>query len=149
MNVYLTKLALNNYRNFSQLELNFNNNIIIILGDNGTGKTNMLESISLLSPGRGFRGAKYDDIACHNNEHGWLVNYYLQSKVGSAHIKSEFDKKNNSRTIEYNGSKIANSELPGLLNVIWLTPQMEGIFLAPAADRRKFLDRIVYNFYPE
>lgn len=148
MTVYLEQLNLHNYRNFKVLNLVFNNNIIVILGENGSGKTNILEAISLIAPGRGLRGAKYDEIS-HDLCENWSSSIYLQSKVGKALLKSDFLINTNSRTIEYNGSKIRNSELTTLTNIIWLTPQMDGIFLSSASDRRRFLDRIVYNFYQD
>lgn len=159
MEVYLEQIILTNYRNFSRLELNINNNIIIISGENGSGKTNILEAISLLSPGRGIRGAKYEDIIrlfqqteqqwSSNLYQEWSSNLYLQSKLGKALVHSNYSKKNNSRILEYNGSKISNSELTNLVNIIWITPQMDGVFLGSSSDKRKYLDRIVYNFYPE
>lgn len=148
MKVYLERVELNNYRNFSNLGLSIDNNMVLISGENGTGKTNILESISLISPGRGIRGAKYEEII-RKDEQGWSCNIYLQSKLGKASIKSEFSQKNNSRSLEYNGSKISNSELTNLVNVIWIVPQMDGIFLSGSSDKRKYLDRMVYNFYPE
>ncbi len=146
MKVYIEKLNLHNYRNFKELELIFNDNIVVIIGENGSGKTNILESISLLTPGRGLRGARYDEIS-RNNKENWSSAMHLQSKIGKALIESNFLINTNSRTIEYNGAKIRNTELTNLANVIWLTPQMDGIFLSSATDRRRFLDRIVYNFY--
>lgn len=150
--VYLELLHLHNYRNFTELELILNNGIVMIIGENGSGKTNILEAISLLSPGRGIRGAKYEDIVLNQSDtraESWSIGAKLQSKIGTASIKSSFAKSTHLRTIEYNGSKITNSELGSLINVIWLTPQMDGIFLDSGSGRRKYLDRIVYNFYPE
>ena len=105
MQVCLERLSLHNYRNFKELELTFDKNIIIILGENGSGKTNILESISLLSPGQGLRGARYDEIS-RNNKENWSSNIYLQSKLGKALLKSEFLINPGLRTVEYNGSKI-------------------------------------------
>ena len=148
MTVYLEGLNLHNYRNFNELKLAFNNNIVVILGENGSGKTNILESISLLSPGRGLKGAKYDEMA-YNYSGNWSTRIYLKSKIGKALVASAYALSNNLRTIEYNGSKIRNTELTTLANIIWLTPQMDGIFLSSPSERRRFLDRIVYNFYQE
>lgn len=148
MKVYIERLILDNYRNFSNLELTFNNNIIVIIGENGSGKTNILESISLFSPGKGLRGVRYEEIS-HNNKENWSNVIYLQSKIGKALLESNFLSSTNARIIEYNGTKIRSSELGNFANIIWLTPQMDGIFLSSASERRRFLDRIVYNFHPD
>jgi DNA replication and repair protein RecF len=148
MKIYIEELNLYNYRNFKELKLVINNNIAIILGDNGSGKTNILESISLLSPGNGIRGAKHEEIA-KNRAGDWSSSISMQSKLGSAQIKYSFLENTKTRNIDYNGSKITNSELLKLVNIIWLTPQMDGVFLSSASDKRRFLDRIVYNFYGE
>lgn len=143
--VYLENLILQNYRNFQELSLSIGKNINIIVGPNGSGKTNILESISLLAPGKGLKGTHFDDI-CKSGEGDWYSAFRMQSKLGSAEIETSFAKDSRSRKMDYNGSKIQSTELTTLLNVIWLTPQMEGLFLGGALARRKFLDRIVYNF---
>jgi len=143
--VYLKQIKAQNYRNFSELSLNFMDGINIIVGSNGSGKTNILESVSLLSPGKGLKSAHFDDI-CKVGTGSWQTDFHLQSKLGSAEISTSFLAREKSRKINYNGSRIASSELSNLLNVIWLTPQMEGLFLGGASSRRRFLDRIVFNF---
>ena len=87
-------------------------------------------SISLLSPGRGLKGAKYEEMA-YNYNGNWSTHIYLKSKIGKALVESTYALSNNLRTIEYNGSKIRNTELTALANIIWLTPQMDGIFVLP------------------
>ncbi|GAB4168447.1 MAG: DNA replication/repair protein RecF [Rickettsiaceae bacterium] len=146
-NVYLEHLSLNNYRNFSELSLAFLSGVNIIVGPNGSGKTNILEAISLLSPGKGLKSANFDEI-CRYGFGSWKTECRLQSKLGVAEIETTFNSQERNRKINYNGSKVSSGELLNLLNLIWVTPQMEGIFAGPASVRRRFLDRIVYNFYP-
>lgn len=143
--VYLEQLSLENYRNFSEFSINFDKGINIIIGPNGSGKTNILESISFLSPGKGLKSAYFDEVSEHQKEK-WTTNFRLKSKLGTAEIVSSYAQNERSRKILYNGSRISGNELSNLLNVIWLTPQMEGLFLGASSDRRKFLDRIVYSF---
>lgn len=145
-NIYIQKLCLENYRNFGELKLEVSNKPLIIIGENGSGKTNVLEAMSLLFPGRGLRAAKLDSI-CKLGKHDWSLQAIMQSKLGLADIQTGF-RLQSKRWIEFNGSKIANNELSNLSSMIWLTPQMDGIFLDSASHRRKFLDRIVYNFDP-
>lgn len=142
--ISLQTLTLKNYRNFSNLELEFQDKVVVIIGQNGSGKTNILESISLLSPGRGLRSARLDEIV-QIGQQSWHSSFKLQSKLGLSEISTDF-LQSGTRKIDYNGSKIANNELPSLTSMIWLTPQMEGVFLGSSSDRRRFLDRIVYSF---
>lgn len=143
--VYLEKLFVENYRNFSKFSAEFAKGINIIVGPNGSGKTNILESISYLSPGKGLKSAHFDE-ARKCDEQRWATNFKLMSKLGTAEISSSYVQNDRSRKLIYNGSKISGGELSNLLNVMWLTPQMEGLFLGGASTRRKFLDRIVYGF---
>lgn len=143
--VYLQQLSLENYRNFSEFSIKLDKGVNIIIGPNGSGKTNILESISFLSHGKGLKSAHFDEVSKHEEEK-WTTNFKLKSKLGIAEIVSSYTRNDRSRKVLYNGSKISGSELSNLLNVIWLTPQMEGLFLGSSSARRKFLDRIVYSF---
>ncbi|MDR0297025.1 MAG: DNA replication/repair protein RecF [Rickettsia sp.] len=146
-NIYLQKLKLLNYRNFQDLEINTGNNPIILIGENGSGKTNILESISLFSPGKGLRSAKLDDICQRGVDHCSAYTL-LHSKLGPIEISTNLKRQSNRRFTEFNGVKIQNNELSKFSAMIWLTPQMDGIFSSGISDRRKFFDRIVYNFNP-
>jgi len=143
--VYLQQLSVENYRNFSEFFIKLENGVNIIVGPNGSGKTNILESISFLSPGKGLKSAHFEEVSKDKKEK-WITNFKLNSKLGIAEIISSYTRNDRSRKVLYNGSKISGSELSNLLNVIWLTPQMEGLFLDSSSARRKFLDRIVYSF---
>lgn len=143
--VYLQQLSIENYRNFSEFSTELDKGVNIIIGPNGSGKTNILESISFLSPGKGLKSAHFEEASKHTKEK-WTTNFKLKSKLGIAEIVSSYVRNDRSRKVLYNGSKISGNELSNLLNVIWLTPQMEGLFLGSSSSRRKFLDRIVYSF---
>lgn len=145
--IYLTDLELENYRNFINYRVsNLSPSVNIVIGPNGSGKTNILESISFLAPGRGLKLAKYEEI-CHQNTPDWRSKFLMQSKLGLAEIAMQYHK-DSKRTIEYNGSKLPSSELVKICNIIWITPQMNSFFSGPPSVRRKFIDRIAYNFYP-
>lgn len=145
--IYLEYVALTNYRNFSTISLNAHEATNIIIGENGSGKTNILESISLLSPGKGLKSSNFDQICKYGCDY-WRSYFRIQSKLGIAEIENQFHFTEKARRINYNGSKINSGELPNLVNVIWVTPQMESIFIDTPSVRRKFLDRIAYNFNP-
>ncbi|MCC8419043.1 MAG: AAA family ATPase [Rickettsia endosymbiont of Glossina mortisans submortisans] len=91
-NIFLHSLTLENYRNFKNLELKTDNTPIILIGENGSGKTNILEAISLFYPGRGLRSAKLADI-CKASEDQCLVKALLQSKLGLAKFCSTGEQK--------------------------------------------------------
>jgi DNA replication and repair protein RecF len=149
------KVMLENYRNFSEISIDSQNSSVILLGNNGIGKTNILESLSLFFPGRGIRSSKWSEIVKSNlNDNQELqprickAYTSLDSKLGLASLSNNFCNITNKRNIEFNGSKIPSSDLSKLSSVIWITPQMDGIFLFTSQERRKFLDRIVYSFDP-
>ncbi len=146
-NIYLQKLKLSNYRNLHDLELSVDNNSVILVGENGSGKTNVLEAVSLFFPGKGLRSAKLEDICQQGKDHAAAYTLF-QSKLGPVEIVTTLKRESSRRVTECNGSKMQNNELSRFTSMIWLTPQMEGIFFASSSERRKFFDRIVYNFIP-
>lgn len=147
-NIYVQRLNLKNYRNFEQFEINTTSAPIVLIGENGSGKTNILEALSHLFPGKGIRGARLDDT-CKIGESSWRINSLLQSKIGIAEIQIQYYRETNKRSVEFNGSKIPNNELSKVSSIIWLIPQMDGLFLDGISNRRRFLDRIVYSFEPK
>jgi DNA replication and repair protein RecF len=144
----IQKLLLKNYRNFEKFEAEFSPSISLIVGDNGVGKTNLLEAISCLAPGKGLRNALPEDI-CKNGQNNWHISGIANTQMSSAQLDIHYSKENHRKIIEFNGAKITNSELANFMNIIWLTPQMEGIFLGGPGDRRKFLDRMVFSSIPK
>ena len=88
----INSLNLQNYRNHRQLSLKFAPQPVIITGCNGAGKTNILEAISMLSPGRGLRNAKLDEICYHSPEtrekYNWQLRTYIETIYGELEITS-------------------------------------------------------------
>lgn len=147
-NPRITEHILQDYRNFEHYSCKIDDRLVLITGQNGSGKTNILESISYLSPGKGMRSSNFDAIA-RNGDFSWKTKSKLTGKLGPAEISAEFDITNKRRILLYNGSKISSNELSRLLNIIWLTPQMNGIFIESRALRRRFLDRMVFGFFKD
>lgn len=156
MNNRLLKLDLTLFRNYTSLSIapNPEKNIMVITGKNGTGKTNILEAISLLAPGKGIRGALLSEMHNKNHveNHYWQIGAEFEGFLGLTALKSitESNEQNKSRrSMMVNGTKLkSQAELSKLISVSWITPQMDLLFIGPAQNRRKYWDRIVQNFEP-
>lgn len=155
----INKLVLKNFRNHNQLNWNLTKDPIVIIGKNGAGKTNILEAVSLLAPGKGLRNAKLNELDQHNIDNTgevktWFVESVVTSSFGITEISthrllSDLDN-GNKRIIKINDKPLKQqSELNKILNIIWLIPQMDYLFLAGGSARRKFYDRLVFNFFPD
>jgi len=164
-NSYISKLILTNFRNYKNASFTFSEDLNVIYGKNGVGKTNILESISLLSPGRGFRSANIPELStikesAHVVDQG-LKSYEFQNLLWCVYTKVEnhsffnnvsvfanlkdLQEETYKKNIQLNDKIITEQGLlNNVSNVIWLTPQMNQLFNAPSSTRRKFLDRIVY-----
>ncbi len=117
--------------------------IIALLGENGSGKTSVLEALSLLSPGRGLHKARPEEMVQHNAK-SWGIHVELTDKTT---IGQTFGQKK--RLLKLDGDEMAKqAALAGIGSVLWLTPQQDRLFLDGAAARRDFLDRLVYGLLP-
>ena len=151
------KLKLSRFRNYLTLDLksSLQHNIIVITGKNGSGKTNILEAISLLSPGKGIRGCKLSDISNEGVVSScWHIESEIASFYGHERIETWLDPQSSEdgrskRYVKVNDQNIkTQAELTKLLTISWIIPQMDQLFISGASTRRKFLDRIVQNFEP-
>ena len=162
---WLSRLKLDHFRNYQQADLAIHSGQLVILGDNGAGKTNLLEAVSLLAPGRGMRRAKTEhlayrasgfDTSCDiaDNDDAdrldWAVAATLENEDGNVQIGTGVppSAKQGNRIMRLEGMTVSQADLGGHLTVSWLTPQMDGIFLDSPAARRRFLDRLVIAFDP-
>ena len=165
----VSRLTLTDFRSYAYLRINADLCPIILTGENGSGKTNILEAISFLTPGRGLRGARLADIkrispALVGAEYrapaeslNWAVSGIVKKNneeyvLGTGAQKNQRETEDEIRTFErrivqINGQKISSqAELGKYLCAIWITPQMDRLFLGGTQPRRSFLDRIVYAF---
>lgn len=162
---WLSRLKLDHFRNYQLADLAIHSGQLVILGDNGAGKTNLLEAVSLLAPGRGMRRAKTEhlayrvsgfDTSCDiaNNDDAdrldWAVAATLENEDGNVQIGTGVppSAKQGNRIMRLEGMTVSQADLGSHLTVSWLTPQMDGIFLDSPAARRRFLDRLVIAFDP-
>lgn len=150
--VTVSRLKLSDFRNYAELTLNLDGRHVVLTGDNGSGKTNLMEAVSLLSPGRGLRRAAYADVVRKDAESGFTVFAAVEGMAGEASMGTGVDGPGDdaaSRRLRINGvAARAIDELLDHLRVLWLTPAMDGLFTGGASDRRRFLDRLVLSIDP-
>lgn len=120
---------------------------VAIFGANGAGKTNILEAISMLSPGRGLRGAKVDELTRAQEAVGWKVSGVLQSLNHVHEVETSFDG-NGSRRVLIDAKVTSQAALGRIGRVVWLVPVMDRLWVEGAEGRRKFLDRLALSFHP-
>ncbi|WP_296739830.1 DNA replication/repair protein RecF [Mesorhizobium sp.] len=150
---YLSKLTLTNFRNYAALSLDLAPGAVVLSGDNGAGKTNLLEAISLLTPGRGLRRAPYGDVAREGGDGGFALHARVEGPEGQAEIGTGVSGGDaageGGRRVRINGAPARSAEdMLEWLRIVWLTPAMDGLFPGPAGDRRRFLDRLVLAIDP-
>jgi len=149
----LSRLALHQFRNYQDLDLSIQGNPVILIGPNGAGKTNILEAISFLSPGRGLRSAKLAQVTNLENFQklpsvtSWAVAATVETHLGLVDLGTGLGYTTTGserRLIKINGQPTTQASLADWISVIWVTPQMDRLFLEAASTRRKFIDRLVY-----
>ncbi len=145
--VPITRLALTNFRSYADALLDVPPHSVVLYGANGAGKTNVLEALSLLAPGRGLRGATLDEMARQNSGPAWSVFIRLNDDVTlGTGVTADSPHR---RTVRAQGAPAAIADLPQYLSLLWLTPAQDRLFLEGATERRRFLDRLVLALYPE
>jgi len=146
--VHLTQLKLSTFRNYDALRMDCDRRHVVLTGENGAGKTNILEAVSFLSPGRGLRRAGLDEIGKAGSGGAWSVFCELEGAAGPVSLGTGVLETaagpESQRRVRINGAQARTAdELLEHCRVVWLTPAMDGLFTGPAGDRRKFLDRLV------
>ena len=153
----LTRLTLTGFRNYGALRLEVNGSRIVLTGANGAGKTNLVEAISLLSPGRGLRGAAFEELVRQGGNGAWAIaaeavtaNGPVSLGTGWSNQGEAGDGGSQGRVVIVDGEMQKSSGALGHhMRMLWLTPAMDRLFAGPASDRRRFLDRLVAAFDPE
>ena len=145
---HLSRLRLTAFRNYTAAALDLDDRHLVLTGPNGAGKTNLLEAVSLLSPGRGLRRASFDTVQAQGSDIGWAVAATVETDDGPADIGTGA-MPDGGRRVRINGANARSIEaMSDYLRVLWLTPAMDGLFSGPASDRRRFLDRLVTTLIP-
>jgi DNA replication and repair protein RecF len=151
--MFIERLQLDNFRNYRSLSLTLPPEPIVVCGPNGAGKTNLLEALSLLTSGHGLRQAPYLELARAGSA-GWSIAARVRTPtrgvdLGTGLTIEEDGSRRGGRTVHVDGeARSGVGALEAHLSIVWLTPLMDGLFTAGAADRRRFLDRLVACFDP-
>ncbi|MDA9619717.1 DNA replication/repair protein RecF, partial [Alphaproteobacteria bacterium] len=155
--LYVDRLLLSNFRSYENIELNVGSNSVVLVGANGAGKTNLLEALSFLSPGRGLRRAKLSDVNLIGSSISWAISGRVITPDGERQLGSGLQPRHElssetsvDRRIGKLDGEVLSSPLAfaNVLQVAWLTPQMDRLFIEGTSGRRRFLDRLVAAYYP-
>jgi len=145
----IRRLALTNFRSYRAARIAPAGDLVVLTGPNGAGKTNVLEAMSFLSPGRGLRRAQLDEVASTDGDGSWAVAAEIEGALGLATLGTGIDPPADEDAVVTRKCRIDREPVGSAaafadhLRVVWLVPAMDGLFLGPAAERRRFLDRLV------
>jgi len=150
----VARLRLTDFRSFPALDTRFEAMLVALCGENGVGKTNLLEALSLLAPGRGLRRAPLADMARLGGSGTFAIVAELPGEDGTTLLGTGSEREpgaaNPSRRSRVNGAPAASSGAFGEhVRLVWMTPALDGLFNGPAGDRRRFVDRLVLAIDPD
>jgi DNA replication and repair protein RecF len=147
----VARLILQDFRSYETLDLPVEGRILALTGENGAGKTNVLEALSLFTPGRGLRRAELPDMARQGGAGGFAASITLagdEARLGIGLSEPDHDGRR-SRMARIDGASAGSAlAFSDYLRVVWLTPDADGLFRASAGERRRFLDRLVLAVDP-
>ena len=141
----VSRLTLTNFRSYASATVDPGPGFVLLFGENGAGKTNLLEAVSMLAPGKGLRSAAFSEMARQGADGSFAVAARLgETDIGTGTLLSAPER----RQVRINGAAASVNSLGEWLSVLWLTPAMDRLFSGGAGDRRKFLDRLVLALEP-
>ena len=144
----ILSLVLSHFRSHRAARLEFDGRPVALVGANGAGTTNILEAISLLSPGRGLRGASADELGRRPEAIGWKVQARVAG-ISAAHEVETWAEGGAARLVRVDGKSAPQVALARILRMVWLVPSMDRLWLEGAEGRRRFLDRLTLSFAPD
>jgi DNA replication and repair protein RecF len=143
--VPVSRLTLTDFRSYASASIEPRPGFVLLFGENGAGKTNLLEAVSMLTPGRGLRGAALSEMARQGGNGSWAVAAKLRDvDVGTGTLPPAPER----RQVRINGAPASVNSLGEWLSILWLTPAMDRLFSGSAGERRRFLDRLVLALEP-
>jgi len=147
---FIRRLTLTNFRSYHAAQVALDRaGPVVLTGANGAGKTNLIEAISLLAPGRGLRRATMEELAFTEGDGAWAVSAEIEGMLGLATLGTGIEPPANEEAATARRCRIDRESVGSAtafadhLRVVWLTPAMDPLFNGPASERRRFLDRLV------
>ena len=147
---FIRRLTLTNFRSYHAAQVALDRaGPVVLTGANGVGKTNLIEAISLLAPGRGLRRATMEELAFTEGDGAWAVSAEIEGMLGLATLGTGIEPPVNEEAAPTRRCRIDRESVGSAtafadhLRVVWLTPAMDPLFNGPASERRRFLDRLV------
>ena len=147
---FVHRLTLTNFRSYHAAQISLERaGPVVLIGANGAGKTNLIEAISLLAPGRGLRRATMEELAFSEGDGGWAVSAEIEGMLGLTTLGTGIDPPAGEDVVSTRKCRIDRESVGSAtafadhVRVVWLTPAMDPLFNGPASERRRFLDRLV------
>jgi DNA replication and repair protein RecF len=151
--LFVAELKLVNFRNYARAELALDARPVVLVGDNGAGKTNLLEAVSLLGPGSGLRARPLGELGRTSGPGGFAVAARVMSRLGEVEIGTglarDQEGEGTGRSVRIAGKEGSPGALGDYVKLVWLIPAMDGLFTGPASERRRFLDRLMLAIDPK
>jgi DNA replication and repair protein RecF len=151
----IRRLTLTNFRSYRTAQVEVGADLVVLTGANGAGKTNLIEAISFLAPGRGLRRPTLEDVAFAEGDGSWAASADVDGALGLATLGTGIEPPTSEAAAVARKCRIDREPIASAaafadhLRVIWLVPAMDGLFNGPASERRRFLDRLVLAVDPE
>lgn len=146
--LYLSDLTLSHFRSHRRAAIGCDARSVALYGPNGAGKTNILEAVSLLSPGRGLRRASALDMSRRPEALGWKITAMLNGPQGASEIET-WSENGAARQLRIDGKAAPQTMLGRICRVLWLIPSMDRLWIEGVEGRRRFLDRMTLSFLPD
>jgi DNA replication and repair protein RecF len=146
--LFLARLSLSHFRSHRRACLEVDARPVAIFGANGAGKTNILEAVSLFSPGRGLRRAAAAEMARRPEALGWKLTGVVRAG-GGAHEVETWSEAGAARQVRIDGKPASQTDLGRIARLVWLVPAMDRLWIEGADGRRRFLDRMALSFDPD